>query len=116
MSTALIIEIASDIVCPWCYIGKRRMEAALQLFAAAHPEQAAPRVIWLPIQLNPDMPMAGMSRADYLQRKFGSADGGGIYERVSAEGKKASSTFRSSRKPALLRPSRPMNIDSTCRQ
>ncbi|TAG25928.1 MAG: DsbA family oxidoreductase [Burkholderiales bacterium] len=86
-------EIVSDIVCPWCYIGKRRMESALQLFAKAHPEQPTPRVSWLPFQLNPDLPEAGMSRADYLQRKFGKPDGGGIYERVSAEGKKEGLNF-----------------------
>jgi predicted DsbA family dithiol-disulfide isomerase len=91
--TPLQIEIASDIVCPWCYIGKRRMEAALDLFARAHPDQAAPQVSWLAFQLNPDMPAAGMSRADYLQRKFGSADGGGVYERVNGEGKKEGLAF-----------------------
>jgi predicted DsbA family dithiol-disulfide isomerase len=92
-TSALTIEIASDIVCPWCYIGKRRMEAALKLFAKAHPEQPQPRVSWLPFQLNPDLPKAGMSRSDYLQRKFGSSDGGGIYERVSAVGKKEGLAF-----------------------
>ncbi len=84
--TALRIEVVSDIVCPWCYIGKRRLEAALALFAQTHPEQAAPQVSWLPFQLNPDLATEGMSRVDYLQRKFGKSDGGGIYERVSAEG------------------------------
>jgi predicted DsbA family dithiol-disulfide isomerase len=92
--TPLHIEIVSDIVCPWCYIGKRRMEAALALFAAAHPEQPKPQVSWLPFQLNPDLPETGMSRADYLQRKFGTSDGDGIYERVSAEGKKEGLDFK----------------------
>jgi predicted DsbA family dithiol-disulfide isomerase len=92
-NTPLQLEVVSDIVCPWCYIGKRRMEAALELFAKAHPTEAAPEVSWLPFQLNPDMPADGMSRADYLQRKFGSADGGGIYERVSGEGKKEGLNF-----------------------
>ncbi len=90
---ALHIDIVSDIVCPWCYIGKRRLEAALKLFAAKHPTQAAPQVSWLPFQLNPDLPLSGMSRADYLQRKFGSPDGGGVYERVSDEGKKEGLDF-----------------------
>jgi predicted DsbA family dithiol-disulfide isomerase len=92
-NTPLQLEVVSDIVCPWCYIGKRRMEAALALFAKQHPDQASPQVSWLPFQLNPDMPSNGMSRADYLQRKFGSADGGGIYERVSGEGKKEGLDF-----------------------
>jgi predicted DsbA family dithiol-disulfide isomerase len=89
----LQIDIASDIVCPWCYIGKRRLEQALVLFASQHPDHPAPQIRWLPFQLNPTMPTEGMSRADYLQRKFGSADGGGIYERVSAEGSKEGLAF-----------------------
>lgn len=93
MPTTLQIEIASDIVCPWCYIGKRRLEKALALFAAKYLDQSAPRVSWLPFQLNPDLPAEGMSRANYLQRKFGSADGGGMYERVSAEGRKVGLDF-----------------------
>jgi predicted DsbA family dithiol-disulfide isomerase len=92
-NSPLQIDIVSDIVCPWCYIGKRRMESALALFAKAHPEHSKPQVSWLPFQLNPDLPEAGMSRADYLQRKFGKADGGGIYERVSAEGQKEGLDF-----------------------
>jgi predicted DsbA family dithiol-disulfide isomerase len=105
-TTPIQLEIVSDIVCPWCYIGKRRMEAALALFAKAHPEQPKPHISWLPFQLNPDMPREGMSRADYLQRKFGSADGGGIYERVSGEGKKEGLDFNFTaiqRQPNTLR-------------
>jgi predicted DsbA family dithiol-disulfide isomerase len=63
-------------------------------------------VSWLPFQLNPDMPAAGMSRADYLQRKFGSKDGGGMYERVCAEGKKEGLDFNFSaiqRQPNTLK-------------
>jgi predicted DsbA family dithiol-disulfide isomerase len=87
------IEVVSDVVCPWCYIGKRRLETALSLFAQAHPEQPKPEVSWLLLQLNPDMPSNGMRRSDYLQRKFGAADGGGIYERVSSEGRKEGLAF-----------------------
>ncbi len=106
MPATLQLEIASDIVCPWCYIGKRRLEKALALFAANYPDQSAPRVSWLPFQLNPDLPPEGMRRDDYLQRKFGSADGGGMYERVSAEGRKESLDFDFSaitRQPNTLR-------------
>ena len=90
---ALQIDVVSDIVCPWCYIGKRRLETALQLFAKAYAQMPAPKVSWLPFQLNPDLPISGISRADYLQRKFGDAKGGGMYERVSAEGRKEGITF-----------------------
>jgi predicted DsbA family dithiol-disulfide isomerase len=106
-SSQLEISIVSDVVCPWCYIGKRRLEAALQLFADKHPTQLTPTLRWLPFQLNPDMPASGMSRADYLQRKFGSPDGGGIYERVSSEGRKEGLAFdfkSISRQPNTLQP------------
>ena len=106
MTTALHIEIASDIVCPWCYIGKRRLEAALELFAAKYPDHSRPHVSWIAFQLNPDLPLSGMSRADYLQRKFGSPDGGGMYERVSAEGRKEGIDFNFAaikRQPNTLR-------------
>ncbi len=63
------IEIISDPICPWCYIGKTRFERAL----AARPNH--PFVIsWAPFQLNPDMPPEGMDRRAYLERKFGGKD------------------------------------------
>lgn len=66
----LTIEIYSDIVCPWCYIGKRRLERALgQLNGAAQA-----RITWRPFQLNPTMPKEGMDRRTYLGAKFGSLD------------------------------------------
>jgi predicted DsbA family dithiol-disulfide isomerase len=102
----LSIQVLSDIVCPWCYIGKRRMEAALALFAQAHPEQPTPHVSWLPFQLNPDMPPSGMSRQDYLLRKFGQADGGDRYAHVKAEGLKEGLSFafeRVARMPNTLK-------------
>jgi predicted DsbA family dithiol-disulfide isomerase len=60
------IDIVSDVICPWCFIGKRRLEAAL----AQRPSLAA-EITWRPFQLNPDMPPGGMARADYLAAKFG---------------------------------------------
>lgn len=65
---ALTIEVYSDVVCPWCYVGKRRLERALAEFGGA------PRVIWRPFQLNPTMPEDGMDRTAYLEAKFGSLD------------------------------------------
>ena len=66
---ALTIDIVSDVVCPWCYIGKRRLEAALALPEAA--DLPAVEVRWHPFQLNPDMPAGGVSRQQYLEDKFG---------------------------------------------
>lgn len=60
------LDILSDPICPWCYIGKAHLEAALAA------EGANPFVIeWHPFQLNPDMPAAGMDRREYLEAKFG---------------------------------------------
>ena len=64
------IDIVSDAICPWCYIGKRQLERALAILAA---ERLSFTVHWLPFQLNPDMPKEGRDRAAYRARKFGSA-------------------------------------------
>lgn len=63
------LDIMSDPICPWCYIGKTHLDKAL----AAIPDH--PFVIeWHPFQLNPDMPAEGMGRRDYLETKFGGKD------------------------------------------
>jgi predicted DsbA family dithiol-disulfide isomerase len=66
----LTIEIYSDVICPWCYIGKRRLERALDQLNGA----ARSRITWRPYQLNPTMPEDGMDRTTYLAAKFGSLD------------------------------------------
>ena len=68
---ALAIDIVSDVVCPWCFIGKRRLEAALELYRQRRPEAPAPELVFHPFELNPDMPREGISRADYIAKKFG---------------------------------------------
>jgi len=79
----LTIEIASDVVCPWCYIGKRRLEKALALLG----DEVKPEIRWLPFQLNPTMPKGGVPRAEYRKAKFGSIERGrSLDERVAAEG------------------------------
>jgi predicted DsbA family dithiol-disulfide isomerase len=86
MNTPLTIDVLSDVVCPWCLIGKRRLEQALAEYAQRHPDRPAPLVRWHPFQLNPDMPEGGMSRADYVRQKFGDrADT--VYDRVKAVGR-----------------------------
>lgn len=59
------IAIYSDVICPWCFVGKRRLERALREVAA----EAS--VTWLPFELNPDMPPEGVERTTYRARKFG---------------------------------------------
>jgi predicted DsbA family dithiol-disulfide isomerase len=83
MAKPLLIEIASDVICPWCYIGKRRLEKALQSLAG----EVEVRLEWLPFQLNPDMPAGGIARADYRRAKFGSVEKGRMLDaRVAQEG------------------------------
>ena len=65
---ALEISVISDVICPWCFIGKRRLEKAVAAVKGRHEV----RVRWLPFQLNPTMPKDGMSRQEYRIRKFGS--------------------------------------------
>jgi predicted DsbA family dithiol-disulfide isomerase len=69
MTAQMRIDIYSDTVCPWCYLGKRRFELAL-----AQRTYLEPRVTWRPFELNPDMPWEGVERAVYLTAKMGGAD------------------------------------------
>ncbi|MBE0619327.1 MAG: DsbA family oxidoreductase [Burkholderiales bacterium] len=80
------IDIISDVVCPWCYIGKRQIEAALALYAQQNPGADRPHITWRPFQLNPQLPAEGMSRQDYVVQKFGAARAKDIYARVAGVG------------------------------
>lgn len=64
------LDIISDPICPWCYIGKAELDKAL----GDHPDHPF-AVEWHPFQLNPDMPEGGMDRTEYLELKFGGKDG-----------------------------------------
>lgn len=76
------IDVVSDTICPWCYIGKRRLERALALRPGVVAE-----IAWRPFQLNPDMPQDGMDRDAYLRLKFGGSDRArAVYEPVRAAG------------------------------
>jgi predicted DsbA family dithiol-disulfide isomerase len=62
------LSVVSDAICPWCYVGKRRLEQAIALMDGVQPI----RVTWRPFELNPQMPKAGIERREYRMRKFGS--------------------------------------------
>lgn len=64
------LDILSDPICPWCYIGKAQLDRALE----ANPDHPF-TIEWHPFQLNPDMPAEGMARQDYLEAKFGGPEG-----------------------------------------
>src|SRR3984885_8749633 len=76
------IEIVSDVVCPWCYVGKRRLEAAL-----AQSDDAAVAVRWRPFQLDPTIPSQGLDRRAYMRAKFrGDARLAEVHGRLRAVG------------------------------
>ena len=82
----LTLDIVSDVVCPWCYIGKHRIESALALVTDVPVE-----VRWRPFFLNPWVPREGISRDEYLTTKFGSVEAYGkiasrVVEAASEEG------------------------------
>ncbi len=83
------IEIYSDTICPWCYIGKRRLERAL----SERPQDGL-EVHWRAFQLNPEMPPEGMERRTYLEVKFGGPDNAKqVYDRVREAGRSEAIDF-----------------------
>jgi predicted DsbA family dithiol-disulfide isomerase len=83
LPATLTVDIVSDVVCPWCFIGKRKLEAALQSPGAAKLPPV--QVRWHPFQLNPDLPPEGVPRKAYLESKFGGPERAAqIYARVGA--------------------------------
>ena len=69
MTQSLTVDVVSDVACPWCYLGKRRLEKAVTLV----PEIAV-NVRWRPYRLDPTIPPEGMDRTAYVVRKFGSVE------------------------------------------
>ncbi|MBW6399689.1 DsbA family oxidoreductase [Roseomonas sp. HJA6] len=86
------LEIVSDAICPWCWIGKTHLDRALAILAE---EGMTFELGWLPYQLNPDMPAGGVERASYRAQKFGSVERGAELDAQVAEaGRAAGLMFR----------------------
>lgn len=86
----MIIDVFSDPICPWCFIGKRRMEKALEQGGLAGKVS----IRWRAFQLNPGMPAAGMDRQSYLTLKFGGGERAAqIYDAIRDTGKKVGIPF-----------------------
>jgi predicted DsbA family dithiol-disulfide isomerase len=86
----LTIEIVHDLVCPWCFLGVRRLLRTLR----RRPDLLF-ELTWRPFLLNPDMPRAGMSRPDYVMRKFGGEDRARrLYASISEIGRAEGVPFR----------------------
>ena len=92
MNEPISIDVYSDVVCPWCYIGKRRLEQALM---GLGEQNVAVTPTWRAFQLNPDMSAAGMTRKDYVETKFGGPERATqIYARVAAVGNEVGIPFQ----------------------
>ena len=89
----LTIDVVSDVVCPWCFIGKRRLEAALRELKRERPE-VAPRIRWLPFFLNPDTPEEGEPYRPFLEKKFGGPEQlAQIWAQIAEAGRSAGIAF-----------------------
>jgi predicted DsbA family dithiol-disulfide isomerase len=89
----IYVDIVSDTICPWCYIGKRRFERALEMSGRMDVALS-----WRPFQLNPDMPPDGMTRDDYVRAKFGGGDRPRqIYQAIAESGREAGIEFQFAR-------------------
>jgi predicted DsbA family dithiol-disulfide isomerase len=101
MKKRVLIDVVSDVVCPWCYVGKHRLEAALALRPDVETE-----IHWRPYFLDPRVPREGMARVDYLSRKFGSDERiRPAHERLSRLGREEGIEFhfeRIARQPNTL--------------
>ena len=86
---ALHVEVIADLICPFCYLGKRRLDAALE--AVRGPRE----VTWYPWELNPEMPDGGQTFHDYLASRFGSAEAvQPVLDGLTAEGAREGIEFR----------------------
>ncbi len=97
MSQSLHIDIVSDYVCPWCYVGKRRLEKALQ----QRPDINV-QIRWLPFQLSPDIPPEGVDRMEYYASIFGEKRAEQIVASMSDTGKDDGIAFQN--KPGAMSP------------
>jgi predicted DsbA family dithiol-disulfide isomerase len=82
MPDSLSIAVFSDVICPWCFVGKRRLERALDQLGL----RTTATLRWLPFELNPAMPPDGMARALYRAQKFGADKAAGLDQEMTARG------------------------------
>ena len=103
IEVALTIDVISDVVCPWCFIGKRRLEVALRMYKAEG--MSSPAIRWRPYQLSPSVPASGVDRDLFVTEQFGVVGRDRIYTRVKAIGRQVGIHFafeKISRQPNSL--------------
>jgi predicted DsbA family dithiol-disulfide isomerase len=86
---SLNIAVFSDVICPWCYVGKRRLERAVDELGL----RSITSVHWLPFELNPDMPEDGVERSAYRRAKFGAGRSAQLDQQMRAIGRDEGITF-----------------------
>ena len=97
MPEPLSIIVYSDVICPWCYVGKRRLETAL----ADARMPASVQLAWRPFELNPDMPPEGMERQLYRAQKFGPERSAELDRNMAQIGREAGIAFAFDRRTFL---------------
>ncbi len=92
--THFTISIVSDTVCPWCYVGKNKLDAGIRAYQNAHPgAQDTFSTTWLPFYLNPASPKVGVNKLQYYKDKFGDERTDMILERLAGVGKEVGIKF-----------------------
>ncbi len=81
-TASIQLDIYSDVICPWCYVGKARLDEALNTIGTA----LNIKTTWKPFELNPTMPSEGADRKEYMLKKFGTSDFSNMQNRLSAAG------------------------------
>lgn len=85
----MTISVFSDVICPWCFLGKRRLEHALDQLGLSETTT----IEWLPFELNPDMPDEGIERSDYRARKFGAKRSAELDAQINELGREVGISF-----------------------
>jgi len=91
--TNFSISVVSDTVCPWCYVGKKKLEASIAAFKKQHPEDTF-SISWMPYYLNPHAPKVGINKKEYYEKKFGSDRTAMIFERLRQAGQDVGIAFK----------------------
>ncbi|CAN5602015.1 DsbA family oxidoreductase [soil metagenome] len=81
-TASIQLDIYSDVICPWCYVGKARLDEALKTIG----KSLNIKTTWKPFELNPTMPVEGADRKEYMLKKFGTADFSNMHNRLSTAG------------------------------
>ena len=89
------IDIVSDTICPWCYVGKKRLEAGIAAYKQAHPNSDDTfSTNWFPFYLNPDSPKVGVDKAAFYMSKFGEQRTAGIFRMLGQVGQQEGINFK----------------------